>query len=376
MDNESKDFTQNYNELKEREAIKREEERNKKKQLRAKVIIVRNSIIILIAIFVLLVLHSIISPRLNEYKYKNLTFNILDKIQYNFNGEFEVIAPTIDITKDVTPNVLYKIKDKNGIIFTVHRDKQFISTDYDQYLYKMYLMDYMKVNDSENIKYEDLKIERVGGEYYSLKFGVKISSYSNLDEELNKVYDLIKYIDSRAKRDFKNYDIYFDTEIYLNHFTDKIKHTIFLYDTEYNSNKLKIDYINYLVENKIMDVDVPKEDFDKYYRPSKMVLIMNGNTITDNVSFYFYTMSYAVPFTRIISSIKCIDNYVLKKDGELYSFSYKNKDYYYDSGLNQQIKGNKVSGYWSMKMLQEFFNAEVNYDYDNKTINIKISDNK
>lgn len=72
--------------------------------------------------------------------------------------------------------------------------------------------------------------------------------------------------------------------------------------------------------------------------------------------------------------MECIDTYKFDQTGKLISFIYKGKEYILDSNLNlkSEIKGNKVPYEWTISKLVEFFDGEVEYDYENRIINLSL----
>lgn len=83
------------------------------------------------------------------------------------------------------------------------------------------------------------------------------------------------FINKRAKGVFTSatmpVPIYYP-EIYLNDFVGKIGHDIEYYDDEYYTKKVKIDYINYLHQNNMEDVNVSEKEFTNYYKPEELVI--------------------------------------------------------------------------------------------------------
>ena len=383
MDNENKDFTQSYNELKEREKEARSIERNKRIKARRLYVIIRNSII---AVLLLSIIIPILK-KMGDFRKENFTYNVMDKIDFHFKGKFEIISPTIDENQDVMPDGYYTVKDQNGIIFKVRKRKTTISTDYDYYLYRMYILDYINNNSIDYITYESKENDMDSNSFFSFNYGIRLNSYNNIDNEINnKVISLIKYMEKRCKKDFDFEAIGFKTNVYLNDFSVPI------YYYEYNLqgketifNKIKVEYINYLIDNHITDTNVSEVDIQKYYKPNELKVLVNNMPSThvsmsseyDNYAHFDYDkMDYRINLYAVIKSLNNIEYTTSSITGYLVSFNYNGTTYSLDGNLYLERKGKRFSYTWTIQMLQDFFNAEINYDYDNKTINIIIPDDK
>lgn len=280
----------------------------------------------------------------------------------------------------------YRFKDENGIIFNAYKTKAILTTDYDQFLIKKFVNEYIEKEKKKTIICKEEFDNYKGYEFLKFSFGIKINDYSQIEETVKELMEVNSFINKKAKKIFTSatmpVPIYYP-EIYLNDFVGKIGHDIKYYDDEYYTKKIKIDYINYLHQNNIEDVNVPNEDLLDYYKPEEFIVCVNGKNVKINRNnqdinvFSTYSIKkgdYFIQLHYIIKNMKNVDDYEFNQSGKLLSFIYKGQEYILDPDLNlkSEIKGNKVPYEWTISKLAEFFDGEAKYDYENKTINLNI----
>lgn len=387
--NDNKDITEKYNDLKEYNRVLREEERNERMHTRNKKILAKRGIVLLIAALVFVLIVYPIFKMMHTFRLEYLTYNVQDKVDFHFKGKYKLVSPEIDVNQDVMPDGYYVFEDENGIVFNVLKRKSVITTDYDDYLYQMYLMDYIKEKHLDNITYKTETYDMDGRNFFRFQYGIKIDSYADIDLEIEtKVLELIQYMDKRAKKDFDFEAINYTTNVYLNDFSVPVYyHEYNLLGSECVKNKIKVEYLNYLMDNHLIDDDVTQEDVDKYYRPEDLQLFINDKKITHSnintsydemVHFRYDKMDYSINLYTVVKEMESmpftIEWTTSKLTGSLVSFVYDGKTYYLDGDLYMTQKGNRVSYTWTIKMLEDFFGARAEYDYENKTVNIVIPD--
>ena len=371
---ENKDITEQYNEFKQREKMIRDEIRNKKQVREGMLNFIKYFFIVIAILVVTIIVCRPILKILEDYK-GHFIFDINEKMSESFSGKFEILSPDTAIDNS-NNNVIYEIKDKNGIIFKAKNSNSFLITDYDQYLYKKYVTEYIKNKKVSNVILKDDEFELDSGrKFFKFKFGIKIDSYEQIDKIINNdVNELFEYINKRAKRDFKDYPLDFTIEIYLNDFTVEVKS----YEkndcgNEYCINKVKVNYIRYLANNNLQDDNVIEQDYEKYNKAEQMKVVINGNSpLYPYAQLDYGKMDYWVELYIVADYMNCFENYKKNIATYITQFKYKGKNYYLNDDLSMEVKGNKFSNQWTMKMLEDFFDAEISYDYDNKTINIII----
>ena len=119
----NRDITKQYKKLKEYNKILREEERNKKIRDRNKKLLIKNGVILLIFLLIFIFVIHPLFKIMRDFIKENLTYNVMDKIDFRFNGKFEILSPTIDVNQDVMPDGYYTVRDQNGIVFKIRKRK-------------------------------------------------------------------------------------------------------------------------------------------------------------------------------------------------------------------------------------------------------------
>ena len=380
MDNENKDFTQSYNELKERENEARSAERNKRIRARRLYVIIRNSVI---AVLVLLIIIPFFKEA-GEYKNVFFTFNVVEQLDYMYNGKFVIISPTFDENDMVTPNGLYVVKDeKNDITFNAYKHGNTLITDYDQYLYKKYTLEYIEKNKIDYIFFEDTKQQNTNEDLYWFKFGIKIDTFDDIQNSVEKIMELCKYINKKAEQHLDFEVINYKPVIIINDFEGYMSPDITFYTSSYYTNKIKTEYVIYVKENNIKDEIITDEIKKLFYKPNDMKIIVNGikcvkvigsHTIDVYPTYDYFISDYCENFDNIIDKLRCLDEYDIESNGKLKSIKYKGNIYKFD--IINEITNKKIPYRWSMSMIKDFFGAEITYDFDNKIINITIPDNE
>ena len=134
-----------------------------------------------------------------------------------------------------------------------------------------------------------------------------------------------------------------------------------------------------MIDSNISDLKVPQKDMIEYYRPFQMNVIVNGNSVSTNVNgkefqnFAHYNINkkdYEIRFGDVMNYLNCLDKIDRKANGAIVSFTYDGKILYFEDSKETKVKGNKVPYMWTIKMFEDFFDAEIIYDYDNKRIYI------
>ncbi len=193
---------------------------------------------------------------------------------------------------------------------------------------------------------------------------------------------MCKYINKNVEKKLKLAIINYKPFVFIGEFESNITHDTENYNLAYYITKIKIDYINYLIKNGLTDENVPPEDMKKYYKPKELVLVIDGKISSgvfmgksfNNTSSYSIKKSdYDINFGYVIEYLDCLEDYKRASTGELMSFDYKGKRYYFEDIKDNKIIGNKVPYSWTMSMIRDFFDAKVEYDYENSRIIIETS---
>ena len=357
--------------------------RNVREEKRKKVIYAQRIQDIFKYVIITLIVYIIAVNFLGEaIEIKNVffTYNVKKQLNYMYNGNFTILSPEIDEDANVTPNGVYTIRSDNGIEFNAYKNSSFLKTDYAQYLYKQYVLDYIKKYGDINLVCKDSTMSYMGTTLYSFEFGIQIDNYNELDKGVKNLYNLCKYINQRAKKDLKFESVSYSPNIYLNNFEGNITENVTDYSLKYYMDKVKIGYVNYLFDNNLSDPNVSEEELIKYHKPQELKVFVNGVACVRSIDIGVFeckaqydisNMEYGISFFKIIQYITSIESYELGYNGSLNNFIYNGKKYYFD-GNTKDISGEKVPYYWTMPMLKSFFGAQINYDFVEKTVEIDV----
>lgn len=372
--NNNKDITEKLKEYNEINKKIRDEER-KKRLLKIKIF---NIIKYLVIAFIVSVCIYPIFKEAKEYKDVFFTYNIVEQLDYMYNGDFTIVSPIVDENSTVTPNGLYIIKDnKNNIEFNAYKKGSNLITDYDQYLYKKYILEYLEKNKIEHIYYEDSKQENTNEDLYEIKFGIAIDSFDDIDDAVEQLMKLCKFVNKKVSKHLDFESIKYMPTIKLNDFEGYLSQDVTYYDSSYYISKIKTEYVNFIKNNDINDEKITKDIIKLFYKPKDLRLIVDGvkcvknvgsSTIDVAINYDYIKKDYMTNFSNIIDKLNCLKEYKREYNGKLSYINYKGSLYYFDN--IQKIIGNKIPYEWTMKMIQDFFDAEIIYDLDNKTIYI------
>ncbi len=368
---DNKDIMQRYNEYYEANEKIRNEKRKKERRKYIIFNIVRYSLIV----FIILAIVYPIFKETKEYKDVFFTYNVVEQLNYMYNGDFTIISPTIEEDDYRTPDGLYIIQDnKNVIEFKAYKQKTILTTDYDQYLYKKYILDYIEKNYIQGFFWEDAKQENVNYDLYLFKFGVKINDFSQIDESVNQLFALNKYVNKNVAKHLDFQATSYKPVIIIDGFEGYMSQDVTYHDEHYYANKIKIEYVVYLKDNGFV---LDSEMIQNYYKPSDMSLFVDGkrneayvgNSVVPTHLVYDYSRNdYLVNLGQIMDKMKCIEEYKKENTGKSKYIIYKGNTYYFDD--IKEISGNHIPYEWTMTMIQDFFEMAVEYNFDSKTITI------
>ena len=349
-------------------------EQKKIRDEKRKILLRKNKIIEVILLAVLFILILIPTIKFcSSLKYTKYADNILYRLDYLYNDKFTLIDPQmeiLDVTK--TPSGKYIFSSKYGFTFKAIQSNTKITTDYPQYIYKKLVLEFIDKNPNNSIFYED----NTNNDFLAFKFGIIVNDYDDPNNEFNDFINLNKYIKGNISK-------YFDNDAYL--YTLFIKYKNFEFgidspylesnDKEYYIKQFRVKYNNYLKENTISG-----EFYDgDYYKPDMFIKINGTDVIDDNsflvVSRYSFEQNdYIVNIGRLEKYIKDFCEISRATNGKLVSLTYNGKHYLFapNNEVDNMITENKVPYEWTISQIEDFFNASVTYDYDEKVININI----
>lgn len=357
-----------------RENLKQKVYKNKLKKS-----VIYGSVLAVILLFILLVAF-IVWREFYEIKNEFYTYNIMEQLDYYYKDKFIILYPEdIDLKSNLTPNGKYIIKNKDGIEFTAYKDGSILHTDYVEKLCKKYFDEYAQEYDDVNVECLELVENYRGAELYKFAIEMQLVSFDNINDNVRGLNKLINYINKKVEKNINHTNFSYNILFKLNDFEEECSISYDSFKSENISEKLKIDYVNYLKDNAIFDENVDDLNMGKYYKPSRLNVYLNVGDDIENIKNYKLEISanydvnfgdYRLSMVRIVSKFNNIEKCEAKLDGSIMNFTYKGKKYKFSGeayGMTE-IKGEKVPYEWNIEMIEKFFDVEVLYDLDNKRV--------
>lgn len=364
------------------ESIRNDRKENlKKKVLKNKL---RQNIVygvLAVAVFTFLFLVVFIICR-EAYEIKNelYTYNIMEQLNYYYKDKFTILFPEdIDLKDNLTPNGKYVIKSEKGIEFNAYKDEAMLSTDYLEKLCQMYFDEWMKEYKCENIKSIGSVKNYKGVDLSEFVIEVQFDNFYAIEDSIAKLEKVIDYINKKLDKVVNHFNYSYNIVLELNDFKQECSISMDSFVSKNVSEKFKIDYVNYLEINNEVDENVNDIDIEKYYKPSTLNVYLNVGDDVENLKNYKVEVNakydvnfgdYRLSMVRIVSKFNNIEKCEARLDGSIMNFKYNGKKYKFsdDAYGITEIKGKLVPYEWNIKMIEQFFNAEVIYDLDNRRV--------
>lgn len=208
-----------------------------------------------------------------------------------------------------------------------------------------------------------------------------IESYENIAEGVHQLLEIKQFMTKKLYQ--------FEVPLYL-----KIGEYISLYDYKTEKGKKELSeeeivlkekqtYLWYLKENGKDFSFIPEEELFEIDKPRVLDLHINGERIVDihgpvvndQVSYAIATYDQDKKYYETdISSIvaKCDKFQMLSNNSHMeFDFLYQDKKYkihYFDD----KVRGNKIPAVGDIEILREVFDIKIEYDYENKKVNLII----
>lgn len=322
--------------------------------------------IIAIALLFIYTLFSRVAPK-NTVKY----------LKQVYGGEkFEIVEDYSD--RNGKGLYILNPKSNKNIKFKAYNGGSGIKDDYSAQRLKYYIENCEDKTLLEDFNLEEKQEICENEEFLQYNVNIKINNYDELKEKVQKVYQLVKYLNSKDKRMYEsitiiNYDMnyYFSIQCY----------TTRSYEQELCEAKYK--YINTLKENnnqKELD-KIGQKEIKEIWKLQSLLLIINGKQMklyNDGQARVFYAQEdkkYHMSGTDVIlQQIEPIE--ILKKSkltGSVTKIKYNNKEYKVkQSSSNGKTKNNVIYSGGTLEEFLEKFDSEVVYDYENEKVYVTI----
>ena len=179
---------------------------------------------------------------------------ILQQLKNEYSQDFVIVEENI-----ISDNLkIYKISPKNNknIVFKAVQSNFKQHNDYKEYLIKDAMKAYLNTLDSTNIKVTDSTTLSNNQQYYKLKYGISISTYSEIPDAVREIYNCNDYIFKELNKEFKNINFYFNGYLTLNNWTTEIPNNIYNKNLDVYIYEVQNSYIEYLKSNNLTNSDI------------------------------------------------------------------------------------------------------------------------
>ena len=273
---------------------------------------------------------------------------------------------------------IYKMSPETNpnIVFTVYQKGKSINDDYQSQAYKYFV---------ENIVDEEIRKKLVIDETQSNTNGVNLMYYhafleptdfEQIEECTETMYKIWNESKAQGEKVFLN--IASCSMIRIDKYYSSVQ-----YSNGDNLEDLKVkekyEYLNYIKQNNIQDSSIPKEELENY-KPLYLHASINGEDIKIKIGETvecFYSAEYD-PIVKsykinLPSIFKCTDKFKTHRNlaGSITSFKFNGKKYKLDYGINE-VKGNSFPLQCNVTYLQQYFGANIRYDYEKELIYIDL----
>lgn len=323
------------------------------------------TIIIIAALFIYFLFSTAAPINTTKYLsqvYQGEKFKIIENYSNTIGSGWYIISP----------------KSNKNIQFMAYNSGTGVKNDYSAQRLKYYIENCEDKTLLEEFKIEEKTETYKNEELLQYNMSIEINDYNELEEKVQKVYILAKYLNSKDKRMYESIAIINnDTNYYF---------SIQCYTTRTYEQELgnaQYTYINNLKEkNNQKELEkIGQEEINKIWKPQSLLLIINGKQMKlydDSPARVFYSKedsNYHMSGTDVIlQQIEPIEVLKMSKlTGFVKKIKYNNKKYTVkQSSSNGKSKKNVVYGGGTLEEFLEKFNSEVIYDYDNEKVYVTI----
>lgn len=231
--------------------------------------------------------------------------------------------------------------------FVVTKNKRIIKEDYKNMVIKKYWSN-ISSKQKEEVKLVEAKN----------RMDIKIEEYSKMDVVLAQYYNLYK----KSKKELPG-NITLNTQLKFGDYTgyisvnDKEKMEDYI-------NRIKYNYMNYLIEQNKDTSHIPQNEIDSIWTPNELTLIVNGKKVKKEESFAYYLIeekeymiAYLRPLTKYTNDFEFIGTTWFGMGNQ--KFKYKDKKF----TVNYIVTETK---------LKKYLNADIKIDIENRTMELKI----
>lgn len=295
--------------------------------------------------------------------------DILEQLKNQYSQDFVIIDE-----KNINKNEIeYKISPKNNknIVFKAIQKNFTQYNDYEDYLIKQILLEYMSNFPGTNLKYKDDTNISNNYEFYKLRYGIEIKNYSEISQAVKEIYECNDYISKRINKIIKKNNVYFNGYLKLDNWSTEVQNNIYNISLDEYIYNIKYLYIDYLQSNDIEDKNITNEEIYSIWKPKELNIYLNNNYIEKETATYNLELKeYEINFNIILNNVDGIEK-KYDKYGKLKGFIYNGKEYdvHYN---NNKLENNSIPFQCRISILENFFKFNVKYNYTSKLIYLSI----
>lgn len=306
-----------------------------------------------------------------------IPINIDKEMEKKYNGESFAIA---EDKTNIIEGLYIKspIKDPN-IKFSSLERKTYFKEDYSENRLKYYIDNCENTILIKKFRIEQSTYQLEGVQFLNYEVYVDINSYNDLNDAVTNAYSLILYLRSK---DYNINNIIKITDNKKGYYKEIKCDEISSLEEEIYSAKYNYIKILEQLKQKEESNNIPQEDKINIWRPESLRINLNGEYFMDgnlnnirvryNEKKKYYIVSDIFElFLRNTKQIEIKDTFFFSNN--IKNIKYRNEEYKIEkSSVPDNKEKNKVYVNGSLEDFLSIFEYEINYDYDNDTVYIKI----
>ena len=370
MINEKKKMMEYINQL--------DNEKMKKTEKASKKITVMLSTVILAITVIIIIFFCIVATFFYNEIYLVFLQNqeqFVKKLENMYHQDIEIIEANCDENGNGT----YILRTKKEPQIEFHAAKEMYSnfeTDYPQRALLYYA--------EKNSMFNNVQISTSEGasQYYTHFSLLKtysylpIQSYEQLEQASTTLYNIQKFMEEKVE------DFSVSTYLKIGDYISPVEYT----NIPSKGNGIyqeKYEYYWYLKDTKENTSIMPKEDIEKVNYPRILDVYANGKRVVDIEESGYGLTSYLTATYNLEKQAYEVDAkkfiigntdifHILDDNTDLrFSFDYHNRKYnlYY---TDNQIRGNSIPWISEISYFTELFDAQIEYDFEEKTVNLLL----
>ena len=327
--------------------------------------IITTTPIIIIFFILLIIILIFLNSFFHSLKVDTET-DILEQLKNQYSQDFVIINE-----KNIGKNEIeYKISPKNDktIVFKAIQKNFVQHNDYEEYLIKQILKDYINTFPETNIKYIDSTNISNDYEFYKLKYGIEITNFSEITKAVKEIYECNDFIYKKLNKLIKDKNFYFYAYLKLNNWNIEIQNNIYNNDLNLYVYNAQYSYIDYLKNNGIKDNDITEADINNIWKPKELDIYLDSKNIGETATYNLELKEYEINFNIILNNMDEVEK-IYDKYGKLDGFIYNEREYklHYD---NNKLEKNNVPYQCRISYLEQILKCNIEYNYNNKQIYI------